>query len=386
MSRQFSIATVYRMVTNDLLAQFFTQLKNPCYSMDWNRRPRRHVVSMECLMKWFDPQQREAAELILRNVFDLACRTGIEAIRNAGRALHQSQRLRELPDGNLYCQALWTWLHAPEVFEHALLFHEVDQLSWWSQRDELPQVEARTDDEALHWLAGDVARLLTEHQGRGRRCTIEHVRRDDGIDYFFCFPDDHLQTVLVHDQADELVTKTLRQTFEMVFAWSRAAGTLELSARLGKRLKEQLEESFAWMILEEQIGPREPRQVYDLNRLKERGFVLDTDPADQVRARVRTLCLDLPDHRRRIILTSKNGPGDDMQQMVDQCLNREHVSLRDVQITEAQFQLQFARTTRSERGTMTFAVAQPDRCNLRRHRPDRVAVAQRHLKLWRIAQ
>lgn len=386
MSRQFSIATVCRMVTNDLLAQFFTQLKNPCYGMDWTRRPRRHVDSIECLLQWFDPPQREAAELILRNVFDLACRTGIEAIRDAAREQQQLQRLNELPDGNPYCQALWTWLHLPEVFERALLFYEVEGLSWWSQRDELPQVPARTDAHTLHRLAGDVSRLLEEHQGRGRRCTIEHVRRDDETDYFFCFPDDHLKTVLVHDQGGELVTKTLRQTFEMVFAWSRATGTLELSARLGKRLKAQLEESFAGMILDQQIGPREPRQVYDLNRLKERDFMLDTDPADQVRARVRTLCLELSDHSRCIILKSKRDSGDDMRQMVEQCLNRQHVSLDDVRISQAQFQLQFARSPRGGRGTMTFDVAAPDRCSLRRHRPEWVAIGQKHLKLWRVAQ
>lgn len=87
-----------------------------------------------------------------------------------------------------------------------------------------------------------------------------------------------------------------------------------------------------------------------------------------------------------ITLESKGGRSDDMREMVDDYLHHKHCNLGDVQITEAQFQLQFARTTRHERGTMTFAVSQPDRCNLRRHRPERVAVAHKHLKLWRIAQ
>ena len=384
MSRQFSLHTVYRMVSNELLAQFFQKLDHPCWGMDWDRRPRRHVASIDCLMEWFPPRQREAAELILRHVFDLACANGLAAIRDAAQLLDADLLARIPSNANLYCQALWTWLHAPHVFDQALLFHELDGLSWWTKRDDLPRVPARTDTESLNCLAGDIARLLQREQGRGGRCTIEHISRNDGIDYYFCFPDDYAKTVIVHNQAGRLVTKTLRQTFEIVFAYCRQAGSLELSARLGSRLKQQLEESFAWMILAEQVGPRKHRPLYDLNRLKERDFLLDTDPSDHVQARVRRLCLDLPDKCRSIILQSKNGARDAMQQMVEECLNKEHVALSAVNITQAQIQLQFASNPRHGRGTMTFEVAHPDRCSLRRHRPEWVAIGHKHLRMWRV--
>ena len=387
MSRQFSLGTVFRMVTNELLAQFFVQLENPCWGMDWQRRPRRHVESVQQCMDYFECPQREAAELILRHVFDLACRSGIEAIRDAARLLQGDNLLRQIPESmNPHCQAMWTWLNAPQVFEQALLYHQVEELSWWSKRDDLPRVAARTDAETLDWFAGDVARLLQQKQGRGRQCTIEHISREDGTDYFFCFPDDYVKTVMVHNRSGRLVTKTLRQTFEIVFAWSRQQGTLEISARLGKRLKQQLEESFAWMILDEQVGPRAAQKVYDLNRLKERHFQLDTDPSDNILARLQRLWFKLPDRIRSIMLESKDGPCDDMRDMVEKYLIHEHCSLEDLNIIEARFQLQFARTTGRGRGSMTFDVAHPDRCNLRRHRPERVAVARKHLRIWRITR
>lgn len=75
-----------------------------------------------------------------------------------------------------------------------------------------------------------------------------------------------------------------------------------------------------------------------------------------------------------------------MQQMVQDCLNRERLSLEELEVSHAQFQLQFACSAPRGRGTMTFDVSHPDRCNLRRQQPERVAVAQKHLKLWNVVR
>lgn len=386
MSRQFSLPTVIRMVNNELLAQFFVQLENPCWGMNWNERPRRHVESVLQCLGYFEPPRREQAELVLRNVFDLACAPGALALRDAAKMLRPSVLDQWPHSQNLYCQAMWIWLNAPEVFEQALMYLELDDLSWWSKRNDLPKVMPRLDAETLEWFARDVSQLLDEHQGRGQQCTIEHMNRDQDVDYFFCFPDDYVKTVAIHNQAGRLVTKTLRETFEIVFAYSRSTGTLELSARLSKQLKEQLEELFAWYILQEQIGPRRRERVFDLNQLKRSVFQLETDPADQVVACLRKIRFDLPDRVHSITLESKGGTREDMQQMVQDCLNRERLSLEELEVSHAQFQLQFASSTPRGRGTMTFDVSHPDRCNLRRHQPERVAVAQKHLKLWNVVR
>jgi hypothetical protein len=353
MSRQFSLPTVIRMVNNELLAQFFVQLQNPCWGMKWSERPRRHVESVLQCLGYFEPKQREAAELIFRNVFDLACPTGVIAIRDAAKMLRPTL-LEQWPDSlNPYCQA---------------------------------KVAPRLDAETLEWFARDISQLLDESQGRGQHCTIEHMNRDQDVDYFFCFPDDYVKTVAIHNQAGCLVTKTLRETFEIVFAYSRSTGTLELSARLNKPLKQQLEELFAWYVLQEQIGPRSRERVFDLNQLKRSVFQLETDPADQVVACLRKIRFDLPDRVHSITLESKGGTREDMQQMVQDCLNRERLSLEELEVSHAQFQLHFASSTPRGRGTMTFDVSHPDRCNLRRHQPERVAVAQKHLKMWNVVR
>jgi hypothetical protein len=387
MTRQFSLPTLFRMLPNDLLAEFFARLDNPCWSMDWDHRPQRNVESVLQCLNYFPPRQRESAELILRNVFDLACESGLHALHDAGRQLNSTAYLKALPDSmNAYGQAMWSWLKHPDVFEYALLFQQVERLSWWRKRDDLPSVTPETDADSLRAMASDVMRLLTKEQGRGQRCTIEHAHRDDDTDYFFCFPDDYVKTVLVHDQRDRLITKSLRQTFEIIFAYRQQQGVLELHARVPARLKNELEEAFAWNILGERIGPRIPRRTYDLNRLKERRFDLTTDPSDPVHVELRKVRLNLPDGVRRITLeSSKARGGEDVFNMVDECLNQNSVGLDNVEISLATFRFHFSATNTHRRGSITFDVAHPNQCNLRSHRPERVAVARKHLKLWRIA-
>lgn len=385
MSRHYSLPTVLRMVPNELLETFFKKLNNPCWSMDWRRLGRRQVEPLLQVLNYFEPGQRESTEAILRNVFELACESGIQVIRGLAASAGPAGLLEQWPEyGNLYHQAMWVWLEAPELFEQAVLFHQVDRLSWWTKRNSLPQVSPPTDRDTLGLLASEVSQLLTREQGRGRHCSVEHVARDDGTDYFFCFPDDYVRTVTLHDRRGRLTTRTLRQTFELIFAYRRDAGTLETFAKLPVRLKRELEETFAWQILDTSLGPSLPQRVYDLNRLKACRFQLNTDPQDHVHARVRSLQLRLADHCHNITLESVSGPADDVLRMVQDYLNEENVTLNEAEVSRAAIEFQFDRSGGRKPGMMKVEVAHPDRCNLRSHRPERVSIVQKHFRMWRI--
>lgn len=386
MSRVFSLATIYRMVTNDLLRQFFEHLKNPCWGMIWEERPRRHVESIEQCMGYFDTKQRLHAEQVLRQVFELSCPSGSIAIREAAAQSRRGIQPAGWPeDHNLYCQSLWCWLHNRQVFEQALLYHQVEQLSWWRKRDDLPQVEPQTDAETLEMLSAEVSELLSREDGRGRCCTVEHCRRENGTDYFLCYPDDFLRAVLSHTPDGRLVSRTIRPTFEIIFAYHQKEGTLELHAKVSTALKRELEEAFSRIVLSEHLGPRVPQQVYELDRLKEPGFALRTDPADEVVVQLCRIRLELPD-RTRVTLEPKRPSGGDASEMIGEYLNERKASPQTVKISQATFRFQFGRTTSREHGTMTFDVAAPNTCNLRSQRPERVEIAQKHLKMWRIAR
>lgn len=387
MSRHFSIPSVLRMVPNELLERFFVQFRQNCYGVPWDRMGEREAGKLVNLLRMWPDDIREFIEGVLRNVFDLACESGVQAIREAAVDLGMHARLTEaFYSGNLYHQAMWVWLEVPEVFEKALAYHQIEHRHGWRKRDDLPQVTPRSDDHALGSLARSISRLLMQEQGRGQNCTVEYFQRDNGTDYFCCYPDDFIRTVTLHDDQGQLTTRSVRQTFEIVFAYHQPTGTLEMSAAVPTRLKIPLEETFAWMILDTEIGPRIPRQVYHLDRLKDRDFRLETIPADEIHVELKRLRLDLPDRSRRITLESRDGESHDVLRMVDECLNEEEVPLEDVRVTSATLRFLFRKTFRRRGGSMTIDISAPNICNLRSQPPDRADVARRHLRMWRIAR
>ncbi|MFV0446141.1 MAG: hypothetical protein ACK5Q5_21400 [Planctomycetaceae bacterium] len=385
MARHFSIPAVLRLVPNDLLQRFFVQFRQNCYGIPWDRMGERQAEKLVNLLRMWPDDVREFIEGVLRNVFDLACETGVQALREAADELGQRAQLNAgLQTGSLYRRAMWAWLEAPEVFEKALAFHQIERRHGWRKRDDLPQVTPRTDPHALASLGRDISRLLIDQEGRGQHCTVEHFQRDNGTDYFCCYPDDFLRAVTLHDDEGQLTTRSVKQTFEIVFAYHQPTGTLETSAAVPTRLKTALEEAFAWMILDAEVGPRIPRQVYHLDRLKDRDFRLETIPSDEVHVELKRMRLDLQSGRR-ITLESKV-ESDDVLRMVDECLNEEEVPLEQVRITSATLRFLFRRTIRRRGGSMTIDVSAPNTCNLRSQPAERAEVARRHLRMWRISR
>ena len=194
---------------------------------------------------------------------------------------------------------MWNWLACPEVFERAARTHEIQKLSWWRKRNDVPRVAPDLSPEAIGRLEQDVSAVLLREQGRGRDCTIETMSRD-GVDYLFVYPDDFVQLVHTHDERGVLGAGTIRPTLQVVFAYRRDEGSLELFAKLPARLKGMLEESFVRRALRRELGPWNPEPAYELDHLKHASFQLDTDPWDRVRVHLRRMRLAFRSSGRQI--------------------------------------------------------------------------------------
>ncbi len=168
MARHFSIPAVLRLIPNDLLERFFVQFRQNCYGVPWERMGEREAGQLVNLLRMWPDETREFIEGVRRNVFDLACESGQQALREAADDLGQRSLLSEaLQTGTLYRRAMWAWLEAPEVFEKALAYHQIEQRHGWRKRDDLYHVAPRTDHHSLDSLARDISRLLVTEQGRG---------------------------------------------------------------------------------------------------------------------------------------------------------------------------------------------------------------------------
>ena len=384
MSRQFSIPTVLRMVPNALLGAFFRRLVYEDDEFPWDELGEREVQPM---IKWISLLPREdqnTIEASLRQVFDLACHSGMDALFESAANCGDLNLPAAMPnDAGLYGKAMWAWLHRPEIFEKATLIHQVEHIAWWRKRWDLPRRVPDTSEVALARLQRDISELLLMSQGRGQTTTVETLSRRDGTDYFFVYPDDFVHNYLCHDEDGQLAPRAIRPTFSIVFAYRRDEGSLELFGKVPATLKRRLEEIFSESVLGARLGPWNPHAVYELDHLKHRSFRLHTDPDDRLRVNIRRMCLALKNSGRRIwVSVDVDDPDDDIYRALDECMNKEHAALSDVLVTRVTFCFDFLPLDGRVSGRLQFDVGRPNSCTLRNERPDRVELCQKYLKVW----
>jgi hypothetical protein len=372
------------MVPNRLLRQFLERLGHAGLDVPWDGLRERNIDPIVRALGTLTPTQFDAVEGALRTVYDLACDTGVAAILEAGELSGDPDLHAAMPQkAGLYERAMWAWLNRPAVVDRAALIHQVEHVTWWRRRDDLPRHDPDTSAEALDRLARGLSDLLVREQGRGWACTVEALARR-GTVYYFASPDDFVQNVTTHDDDGRLTPRAFRPTFPVVFAFCPADGSLELFARLSARLKPQVEAAFARAVLGSELGEWRPDACYEINGLKDRGFSLATDPEDEVLAHVRQMRLSLKNSNRQITLKADPDWPGDMHVMLDEVLDRERVPLSAVNVTLATFCFEFLARDGRRPGSVTFDVAYPNSCGLRNQPADRVETITKYLRRWGI--
>lgn len=387
MTRHFSIPTMLRMTPNALLECIFARLGHPMHQIAWEKLPQRHIEPILETIQRLPGHDQNAIEMVLHNVFDLACEHGLRAIREAAICTTAGGSAMYLPsEVGPYGMAAWAWLHYSEVFDRAMLLFEVDHMSRWRKRQDVPRGAARTSVEALSRLADAIGEILMRTEGRGQHCTVEYVRRGDGAQCFLAYPDDFVHTIIMHDEQGNLTPRCIRPTFDIAFAYSQTDGTLELNAKIPTRLKPELEDMFCEVIIGHGTLCPAREAVYNLNVLKDGPDRLETDPEDRVTPIVRRLRLAIPESHEMITLEADRSVGPhSIYRMLGEYLNRERLPLPDLDVASATIGLVLHPTDVRKPGRLTFDISRPDTCTLRNHRADRVALAQKYLKRWGIA-
>ncbi len=384
MSRQFSIPTVLRMVSNALLEKFFERLGHGDFDPCWPKLKEREIDPILDYVGELPLDQLNEIESALRSIFDLACTSGFDALLEAGPHCDEPDLGSLAPDDlNVYGRATWAWLNHRKVFDKAQIIHQFEHMAWWRKRNDLPKNEPDTSLEAKANLETDISTLL-KSQGRGKDCTVEMFTRGS-VDCFFAYADDFVQNVFVHDEDGKLAAKAFRQTLLVVFAYDREEGSLETFAKLPKKLKEQLEVIFARAILHWELGPHEPDAVYKLNQLKDSSFELKTEPADGLRVKIHKMRLSAKYSGRRILVEVDNeDPADNIHKAIKECVNLEVVPLSEWNAMQITFCFEFLPLEGRKHGQQSFDVRYPRSCSLRNARPDRIELIQKYLKRWEI--
>lgn len=374
------------MTPNGILEEFFARLEVQLVSLDWKRLGKRQVDPLLLAISWLPQADQQRIESTLAAIYELACEQGWQAILEVAHQVGGTRRLVDKHrDSSPYARAMRVWLDEPEIFQTASMLHQVDGLARWRKRSGLPPVEPRVTEESCRELASALSACLRREEGRGRHCSVDYLRRRDGADVFVAYPDDFVHAVLQHDARGKLAARAFRPTFEIVFAYQAQRGTLEIFAKVSPRMKPILENVFGQIILGVDLSAHTRRRPWDLNRLKDRYFCLETDPADHATASICRLRLDVPCCGRLTVEPDRRDHATDVFNVIDECLNGESICWDEVEISLATFRFQFQAMGGRRAGTLTFDVSAPDYCSIRSRRPERIALAHKYLRRWRIA-
>ncbi|GHT26758.1 hypothetical protein FACS18942_04810 [Planctomycetales bacterium] len=207
MARQFSFGTVFRMTEKPFLKSFFETFEADVEQVPWDKLKRNDI---DLLLKLFDelpPDKRDEAEVVLRHVHVLSCEHGVQTLGEAADELHADESWGEvyLSEKNLYTKAMSAWLTHCEIFDHAVRFYEMDSLSWWRKRVDLPKITPVFDETVKKNLENELEQFFRTKQGRGFVCTAEMFARSNGTYYFYARSDDYVRDTFVHDKDKHLV-------------------------------------------------------------------------------------------------------------------------------------------------------------------------------------
>jgi hypothetical protein len=331
---------------------------------------------------------RAEVERSFRSVSDLSSAEGLQTLIEEGQFHRVDLTVCVNQLHGLHEKVFWVYLYHEKVFLSAGRLNRADHLNgrYWRRRTDLPAKKPDISHPTRELLARGISQYYQDHQGRGEHCKVEVYLRREKIHYLFAYPADYADTVIIYTDAGSLERQLQKAAFEVIFAYNEVTGTLDLFVQGDKKIRRDMEEFFARLILKEELPAEEPdANPFELNGLRSRDFDFPTDPEDAVQeVRVKSLRLSLvgPGFGRITLESDARTRRGDIYDLMDKALNHNRLSVETVNVTFATMQVTFATSGRPK--PITFQIAYPDSCNLK-DKPEHLKIKD-YLKRWGIAR
>jgi len=378
--------TVLRQISGPLLREFL-EARGHTLPESGERQGRAQVQAVYDQYLKLPEAARRAIEQDLRDIHAVATEEGIPVLVETGR---RSGRpiADELAQVESRCDmAVWVLLRRPDIWPEAVRFAHADSLPqrYWEKRNGLPKAAPDTSPEAVARLGAAISSYFVQAEGRGRLSLVEPFRRSEDMDYFFVYLSDHAGTEIVWNESAELVRERRNQAFEVVFAFDRSAGTLDLYARGGHKVIRPLQEIFADAVLGVTLPPEDPEACpYRVDGLKHRSFAFPTDGEDRIEeVAVRSLRLSVVGNRRKQFTVSlpDKAAADAMYDSLERELNQAQLPLSTLRVERATITMKLTGRGRVRR--LSFEVG-PTSCNLKGKREELRELGEKYLRRWGI--
>lgn len=382
MSRPYSPHAVIRAVPRDLLRAYCVAHQVPLDERVFadGVNPPQAVA----LASRLSPAIRPRFDGDLREVHELATEDGTLALvaeaRECGLDLPPEYHALAGPAA----RALWFLTHHERVFRTARLLHAADHLSARSSTtvNDLPPGLPPHDTADLKHFRLALTEYYFLEQGRGRLCHIDSVARGHRL-LLFLYLDDFVAVHTGFADDDRLERRPHRPTFEVVYQFDHAAGSLSVFAKGGQSVRITLLDLFCRHML----GVERPSGValrprYRLDHLLSRDTTVPLDPAGGVTgARIRRLRVAVPRRKEAVTLdAAPEGGGEDIYRMLDRHFPPAEFPRDELLVTTATITVGY--TAGGKGRTLTFDVTSRGATNLTSRSDDQQDVGERVLRAW----
>jgi len=386
MATHYSPKQFIRQVPNPLLKAFFDR-RGELADLDWDELREMDADPVFEAWQALPDASRNDVERWFRAIADLATPEGVQTLIEEGQ-FHELDLT--VPFGQLSGQhekAFWAYLNHEKAFLSAGRLNRADHLNgrYWRRR-RLPATKPDITHPTRELMADAISKYYRDNQARGEHCSVEVYLRRENLHYFFAYPADYADTVIIYTDEGSLARQLQKAAFEVIFAYNEASGTLDVFVQGGKKIRRAMEEIFATLILKTDLPTDDPAvNPFELGGLRSREFDFPTDPEDSIQGvQVKSLRLSIvgPGFGRITLESEARTSRGDVYDLMDKALNHQRLSSEMLSVTKASLQVTFATSGRPK--TVTFEIAHPDSCNLK-DKPEHLKIKE-YLKRWGIAR
>ena len=222
MSRAFDPKKVLKHISNPLLREFFDR-RGELRDVPWNDLTEHRIDPVFDAWQALPDSTANEVQCILREVHALASERGTKALAEV-IAEHLPGRKDDFAAiESQHDKAMWSYLHAPKLFDMASVFAEADGLeagNQWKTRNGLPRGPIDVTPGRIAAFEDEVKAYFSTRELRGRHCHVAHHSRPCGTEYFFAYLDDYPDRDMVFVEGSDVpVPRSVRSAFQVVFAF-----------------------------------------------------------------------------------------------------------------------------------------------------------------------
>lgn len=391
MAKHYDPRTLLKLIAVPLMHEFF-QRRGELLELPWHElAERRQTLPIYDAWQTLPEDRRRQVQTVLQDLLALADDRGMKVFAEEVR-VHAPDRSWEFVSCRTRLnKAMWFLLNFPELFDRAALFARADALAvgrYAVRYTGLPHTPIAVTSATKQTLQGALQNYYWPNEMRGHHCHVEHYTRSGGNEYFFAYLDDWPDTRLVFEDNGELAPRSELYAFSILFVYCPGDGSLELVSRGEPHVRTALQQAFCQAVLamsETPDGPQQP--VYRLQQVLDPLFTYPTESHDGV-ARVRLCRIRLAPVGNTFPVAvfdlkfRGNVTRTQWLEIIGRDLAAHGLSVNQVAVQQATFQLIFLQSGLSRVKTLTFSVTLPSLCDLKTKPDEDREIGQRCLKLW----